>query len=139
MIRTGISTAAGVAVLLGVLAAGVAVAVAVLGADAAQLRAIAFAAGMAGLAAVAGWCMGRWGRGRAAGLAVAGGLAATLVRLLPVLVALGWILTHREGVGAGRADMLLVVFYLVLLATDVLLNMMGGHEPPLDRRGTTSN
>ncbi len=139
MIRTGISTAAGVAVLLGVLAAAVAAAVVNLGADSVQLRAIAFAAGMAGLAAVSGWCMGRWGRGRPAGLAVAGGLAATLVRLLPVLAALGWILTHREGVGAGRADMLLVIFYLVLLATDVLLNIFGGPEPPRDRGGTTSN
>jgi hypothetical protein len=97
------------------------------------------AAAVAGGGGIAGWCLARQGRGRAPGLAVAGGLGATFVRLMPMLVALGWVMSRPEGVGPERADLLLVFFYLLMLATDILLNMMGGPEPPPDRRPTTSN
>ena len=101
--------------LLGVLAAAVGGAIAILGASPPQIRAIALAAG------------------------VAGGLAATLMRLFPVLVALGWVVSRNEGVGEGRADILLVFFYLALLATDVLLSIIGGAETRQSRRRTTPN
>ena len=139
MTQVRCSTGGGVAVLLGVLAAAVGGAIAILGASPPQIRAIALAAGVAGGGAIAGWLVARWGRGKAAGLAVAGGLAATLMRLFPVLVALGWVVSRNEGVGEGRADILLVFFYLALLATDVLLNIIGGAETRPSRSGTTPN
>jgi hypothetical protein len=137
--RTGITLLGGVGVLGGVLALAVSVALAVLGTGPAQLRGIALAAGVAGSGSIAGWIVARWGRGKNAGLAVAGSLGATLVRLFPVLIALGWIMSREEGAGGVRADVLLVVFYLLLLATDIVLNMIGGSETPPSRSGTLPN
>lgn len=137
--RTRVSPVAGAAVFVGVLAVSVGVSVALLGTGPAQLRAVAMAAGVTGAGSLAGWFVARWGRGKSAGLAVASGLGATLVRLFPVLIALGWLVSREEGMGPGRPDLLLVIFYLLMLATDVLLNMIEGPESPLGRRGTTSN
>lgn len=137
--RGRVSTVGGAAILVGVVAVGVVGAVLVQGTAPAELAAIFWAAAVAGGAAVAGWCVARLGHGRAAGLAVAGGLGATLVRLLPVLAALGWITSREQGTGADRSGALLVIFYLVLLATDVLLNMIGGGNPDSARRSKTMN
>jgi hypothetical protein len=134
-----ITTATGAGVFLGVLAAGAAAAAAVIGISPADIRAIGLAAGVTGGAAVAGWAAARWGRGRDAGLAVAGGLGATVVRLLPVLVVLGWIVSREEGMDRDRAGALLVVFYLLMLATDILLNMMNTAKSSSGPGGTPPN
>lgn len=114
----------GVAVLLAVLAVTVAGCLAVLGSDADHVRAIAFAAVVAGGGAVTGWIVARQGRGGAAAVAVAGGLAATLVRMLPLLVALAWLVGRDQSSWAGAAGGLLVAFHLVLLVTDMVLNSL---------------
>ena len=137
--RNRVSSRAGAAIFLGVLAGAAGGAVALLGTGPAQLRAVAMAAVVAGVAALAGWFVARWGRGKSAGLAVAGGLGATLVRLFPVLIALGWLVSREEGMGPGRPDLLLVIFYLLMLATDVLLNMIGAPETMPARGGATPN
>jgi hypothetical protein len=41
--------------------------------------------------------------------------------------------------GPGRPDLLLVIFYLLMLATDVLLNMIGAPETTPARGGATPN
>lgn len=115
-------TLLGVAVLLAVLAVAAAGCLAVLGSDADHGRAIAFAAAVAGGGAVTGWIVARQGRGGPAATAVAGGLAATLARLLPLLVALAWLTGRDQSSWEGAAAGLLVVFHLVMLLTDMLLN-----------------
>lgn len=114
----------GVAALLVVLAIAAGTCCAVLGSDPVHLRAIAFAAAVAGGAAVAGWIAGRQGRGGPAGVAVAGGLAATLVRMMPLLVALAWLTGRGDLPWAREAGGLLVVFHLALLAADIGLNAL---------------
>ncbi len=139
MRRSGLSTLGGATVLLGVLAACVAAAVAVLGREPWQIRAIALTAAVTGTGAIGGWLAARLGRGKAPGLAVAGGLGATLVRLFPVLIALGWVTSREEGMGADRAGELLVFFYLLLLACDVVLNMIGTSRTRPGRSSMTEN
>jgi hypothetical protein len=112
----------GVAVLLAALAVAAAVALVLLGVDATHLRAVAFAAAVAGGGAVAGWIVARQGRGGPAAVAVAGGLAATMVRMFPLLVALAWLVGRDQSSWEGVASGLLVAFHLVLLLADIGLN-----------------
>lgn len=114
----------GVATLLAVLAVAAAGCLAVLGSDADHVRAVAFAAAVAGGGAVTGWIVARQGRGGPAAVAVAGGLAATLVRMLPLLVALAWLVGRDQSSWAGTAGGLLVAFHLVLLVADMVLNSL---------------
>ena len=114
----------GVAVLLAALAVAAAVALLLLGVDATHLRAVAFAAAVAGGGAVTGWIVARQGRGGPAAVAVAGGLAATLVRMLPLLVALAWLVGRDQSSWTGAAGGLLVAFHLVLLVADMVLNSL---------------
>jgi hypothetical protein len=126
----------GVAVLLAVLAVAVAGCLAVLGIDADHVRAVAFAAVVAGGGAVTGWIVARQGRGGPAAVAVAGGLAATLVRLLPLLVALAWLIGRDQSSWEGAAGGLLVAFHLVLLLTDMVLNAAADRWPGETSRST---
>lgn len=112
----------GAAMLLVVLVVTAAAALAVLGTDAVHLRAVAFAAAVTGGGAVAGWIAGRQGRGGPAG--VAGGLAATLVRMMPLLVALAWLTGRDDLPWAREAGGLLVAFHLALLVADMTLNSL---------------
>jgi hypothetical protein len=114
----------GVATLLAVLVVAAAGCLAVLGSDADHLRAVAFAAAVAGGGAVTGWIVARQGRGGPAAVAVAGGLAATLVRMLPLLVALAWLVGRDQSSWTGAAGGLLVAFHLVLLVADMVLNSL---------------
>jgi hypothetical protein len=114
----------GMAVLLAVLAVASAGCLAVLGSDANHARAVAFAAVVAGGGAVTGWVVARQGRGGPAAVAVAGGLAATLARMLPLLVALAWIVGRDQASWEGVAGGLLVAFHLVLLVADMTLNSL---------------
>lgn len=115
--------------IYGILALGAVLCVAVLAAlwlgdgSPSRSRAIAFSAIVSGVAALSGWIAARWPK-RTPGMAVAGGLAAVALRLALPLAALGWLQTSGHHLRAVGADGLLVVFYLSLLATDVVLHMM---------------
>lgn len=114
----------GVAVLIAVVLVTAAGSLAVLGSDPDHLRAVAFAAAVAGGGAVTGWIVARQGRGGPAAVAVAGGLAATLVRMLPLLVALAWLIGRDQASWEGMAGGLLVAFHVVLLVADMMLNSL---------------
>lgn len=87
-----------------------------------RMRAVAVAAVASGAGAFGGWCASRWGRGRTPAQAVSAGLAATVARLAPTLTALAWV-TNRPDLRRSGAGGLLVIFYLALLATDLLLHI----------------
>jgi hypothetical protein len=87
-----------------------------------RMQAVAVAAVASGTAAFGGWCASRWGRGRAPAQAVSAGLATTVARLAPTLAALAWV-TNRPDLRRSGAGGLLVIFYLALLATDLLLHI----------------
>ena len=87
-----------------------------------RMRAVMVAAVASGTGAFGGWCASRWGRGRVPAQAVAAGLAATFARLAPTLAALAWV-TSRPDLRRSGAGGLLVIFYLALLATDLLLHV----------------
>lgn len=96
----------------------------------ARRQAVALAAAAVGSGALAGWFVGRASRGRPAATAVAGSLGVTVVRLTPPLVTLAWITTSEgSALRAAGAGEWIVVFYLLLLATDVLLTIIGGQKP----------
>lgn len=124
-------TIAGAVILVAAL--GIAVALAVSGgaASADRGRGVAFAAATCGGASLAGWAFGRWSVALAAGaatnrrpLAVAVGLCGIVARLAPLLAALAWL---QSGLSKQRPETssLLLGFYLPLLATDILLTIMG--------------
>ncbi|MBM4022558.1 MAG: hypothetical protein FJ284_10045 [Planctomycetes bacterium] len=119
----------GAIVLLGVLAVAAAVGVLFLGGEAGHRRAVVFAAAVTGSGSIAGWLVARQARGQPAAVAVAGGLAATVVRMLPMLVALGWLVGQDEAPWARTAGGLLVAFHLILLVADMALHAMLGREP----------
>jgi hypothetical protein len=114
----------GVAVLIAVVLVTAAGFLAVLGSDGDHVRAVCLAAAVTGGGAVTGWIVARQGRGGPAAIAVAGGLAATLVRMLPLLVALAWLVGRDQSSWAGAAGGLLVAFHVVLLVADMMLNSL---------------
>lgn len=131
----------GVAVLCGTLAIAIGGCFAILGWDGDVVRAVAFAAVITGGGAVTGWILARQGRGGALAVAVAGGLTATLVRVLPLLVALAWLMGDQAAwkrVAAG----LLVAFHLVLLLADVAINSLAdwlaGQDSPRPENGPSA-
>lgn len=90
-----------------------------------RVRAVAFAAAVAGSGSILGWFATR----RAApspAAAVGGTLAGTLLRLGPPLAGLAWLGAAGGDLLRGGADRLLVIFYLVLLATTIFLDIIGG-------------
>ncbi len=123
MTETG-KTVAGAVAMTVVLAAAAGLALWQGGDDPARRQAVCLAAGAVGLGGLGGWLVGRWSRGRPAAVAVAGSLGATLVRLTPSLAALVWVATTRGPVRAAGAATLVVVFYLAVLATEVLATMI---------------
>ena len=100
------------------------------------LRAVAVVAGVCSVSSLGGWFVARLGAGGPA-LAVSGSLGGIALRLLLPLLLLGWLSVDPTTVpAAGRlreagAGGLLVVFYLTLLATDILLHIMWGPKGPL--------
>jgi hypothetical protein len=95
-------------------------------------QAVAFAAAVCLPGAVAAWIVARLPIAIPA-RAVAASLAATVLRIVPPLAGLAWLSAGpRDAITADRGG-LLVVFYLALLATDILLHMMGSRglrRPP---------
>ncbi len=106
------------------------------------LRAVALVAGVCGVSSLGGWFVSRLGAGGPA-LAVSGSLGGIALRLLLPLLLLGWLSADPASIpAAGRlraagAGGLLVVFYLTLLATDILLHIMWGPKGPLRPRTGT--
>lgn len=123
-------TWAGAAALVGVLAAAVAYAV-LTGVDTpGRRRAIGFAAGICLVTSLGAWLAGRaapTNPARAVGL----GLGAVGLRIFPLLAALGWLQTAGESLRKDGAGEWLLIFYLLLLATDIFLHIMacrGGRD-----------
>jgi hypothetical protein len=134
------NTLQGAGILLAVLALVSAAAIAHGGptrlGGAAWLRAVAIVAGVCGVSSLGGWFVARLGAGGPA-LAVSGSLGGIALRLVLPLFLLGWLSADPAAIpAAGRlraagAGGLLVVFYLTLLATDILLHIMWGPKGPL--------
>ncbi len=132
-------TLVGIAVLGGVLATVTAIAMTFAGDDPLRRQAIVFAAAVSGSAALAGWCVNRWSRGKGPGTAMAGGLGATLMRLAPMLAALVWLSTQEGGIRAAGAAGWLVAFYLPLLAVDIALTFLTGPRGRPNGGANTAN
>ena len=117
-------TLGGLAALTLVLAVAAAIALAV-GPDRPRWpEAVGFAAAVAWSGAAAAWLAGRLAAADPA-RAVAAVLASTALRTFPPLVGLAWLGAAGRELRAAGADGLLVVFYLLLLATSIAVTMMG--------------
>jgi hypothetical protein len=121
--RQRISLVVGLAVLGTALAAAAGIALWRCDATASCRRAIAFSAVVSGGGALAAWAVSRW-PSRHPGKAVATSLAAVALRIFVPLAALAWLRTGGRDIHAAGGDRLLLGFYLTLLATDILLNIM---------------
>jgi hypothetical protein len=102
-------------------------------------RAVALVTGVCGVSSLGGWFVARLGAGGPA-LAVSGSLGGIALRLLLPLLLLGWLSVDpttapaAERLREAGAGGLLVVFYLTLLATDILLHIMWGPKGPIRPR-----
>lgn len=117
-------TLAGTAALSAVLAVAATIAWATGDGGPGRAKAIGVAAGISLAGSLGGWLAGRC-RPAEPARAVSLGLAALGLRIFPALAGLVWIRSAGgELADAGAAEWLLI-FYLALLATDVLLHIMG--------------
>jgi len=117
----------GTAVLAAVLASAAGLAIVAGGETPRTSEAVAFAATICLAGGVGGWVVARW-PSRNPALGVAKGLGAVTLRIFLPLMALGWLQTGGNGLRAAGADRFVLVFYLALLATDILLHIMGDRE-----------
>jgi heme A synthase len=98
-------------------------------------RAVFFAAAVCLAGAVGAWFVGQWPATTPSGRVTAS-LGATALRLFPALLALGWLQAGRSDLTIANAGGLLVVFYLVALAADLVRTIMesaGAGRRPRDR------
>lgn len=117
-------TATGCGIILLAQAAAVGL---VLAADAGgrqRLTAVSLAAAITGTGGIAGWLVARVSRRWGAPLAAVGGLAATVLRLIPPLMTLVWITTTGPQVAEDGLGGLLVGFYLSMLAVAIFLHIL---------------
>ena len=128
----------GTSVLLAVLAAAVGVALAAGDGTPSSCRAVAFTAAVCGGGAVGGWLISRFPC-RNPATTVAAGLAAVFFRIATPLVALAWLQTGGQALRTAGADRFLVVFYLTLLATDIVLNILWAEKRVASRSATAPN
>lgn len=89
-----------------------------------RAAAIGLAAGVCLFGSLSGWIAGRCAP-RDPALAVAASLAAVCLRIFPPLAALAWIRSAGETWRENGAAEWLLIFYLALLATDILLHIIG--------------
>lgn len=120
-------TLIGTAVLVTVLLGACGFAIAAEGETPRAAEAVVFAAMICLVGGVGGWVVARWPTSNPA-LGVAKGLAAVTLRIVLPLAALGWLQASGAGLRAAGADRYLLIFYLTLLATDILLHIMGHRE-----------
>jgi drug/metabolite transporter superfamily protein YnfA len=136
--RSSRGTVAGVVVLLITLTAAILFALATGDGTPSFRRAVAFTAAVCGVGAVGGWVISRWPHRNPAN-AVAGSLAAVFLRLAVPLSTLAWLQTGGQAFRAAGGDRLVATFYLLLLATDIVLNIMMAKKNVGSRRATTAN
>ncbi len=117
----------GTAVLVSVLAGSAGLAIATGGESPRMGDAVAFAATVCLAGGIGGWLVARWPT-RNPALGVAKGLGAVTLRIFLPLAALGWLQAGDNWLREAGADRFVLFFYLVLLATDILLHIMGGRE-----------
>lgn len=101
-------------------------------------EALAFAATVCLAGGLAGWLLARWPVTLPA-RRVSQALAGVAVRLFTPLFALGWVQTSAPGLRAGGGREWLLVFYLLLLATDIFLHIMGARNGAKTRRNSSAN
>jgi hypothetical protein len=122
-------TCIGAAALLVVVATIATVALVVRDRDPGRLQAIAITAGICLAGSLGGWIVGRLAF-TDPGQAVAVGLAAVCLRFFPALAALAWLQSAGVRLREHGAAKWLLVFYLAVLATDILLHMIGARVAP---------
>lgn len=120
-------TLTGAAILMAVLAGAAGVALAVGDGGPGRRRAIGFAAVICLVTSLGGWLAGRAAPADPA-RAVALGMGAVGLRIFPLLVALGWLQVAGGGLRTEGAAEWMLVFYLILLATDILLHIIGARS-----------
>jgi len=129
------ATLIGVAVLAVTLATATGIALTVGSGDPRWPRAVAFASAITAVGSLGGWLAARVPPANPA-MALAGGLGATALRIIPPLAGLAWLAGRGAPLREAGAGGLLVGFYLALLATAILLHIMVAPVPvsrPLDR------
>lgn len=122
-------TLLGAIVLAAVLAAAAAVALAFGAGRPRWTEAVAFAAAVTAAGSLGGWLAARLPAANAA-LAVASGLGSIALRIMPPLAGLVWLAERGAPLREAGAGGLLVGFYLLLLATAILLHIMVTPVPP---------
>lgn len=122
--NTARSTVVGVVLLAAAFTVAVAVALRWAGDDPLRRQSVMLAASTTACGSLVGWLVARWGRDRNAGTAVAAGLGATLLRIAPPLAALAWLGGPGRPLRDAGAGSVLVAFYLLLLAVDIVLHIM---------------
>ena len=128
-------TILGACVLMAILASMAVAALAAGDGNQSWRRAIAFSTAVCGSGALAGWLIARLPY-RSPVMGVAGGLGAVLARIAVPLGGLAWLQGGGSHFCGPGADRLLAVFYLALLATDVILHIIGSLRS--HRRGNHS-
>ena len=122
-------TLIGTVTLATVLAAATGLAIAT-GGDQPRLgEAVGFAAAVCLVGSFGGWLIARWPATNPAN-GVAKGLGAVTLRIFLPLAALGWLQSEDNGLREAGADRFLLFFYLALLATDILLHIIGSRNLP---------
>jgi hypothetical protein len=120
-------TLCGTAALAVVLAGVSSLAIATGGKEPRLGEAVGFAAAVCLFGAFGGWIVARW-PARNPAIAVAKGLGAVTLRIFLPLVALGWLQSGGGWLRAAGADRFLLFFYLALLATDIVLHIIGSRN-----------
>ena len=92
-------------------------------------EAVGFAAAVCLFGGFGGWIVARW-PARNPAIAVAKGLGAVTLRIFLPLVALAWLQSGGGWLRAAGADRFLLFFYLALLATDIVLHIIGARNFP---------
>lgn len=132
------ATPVGIAVQLAVLAAAAAIALAAGGGEPHRAAAVAFAAGVCLVAVGGAWLAARRPGGTAAARTAAA-LGVVCLRIFPALGALAWLQTRGGALRDAGAGGTLAAFYLAVLATDLILNIMGRRRGPPASGPTAAN
>lgn len=128
----------GAAILVAVLAVATAVAWWLRGPEPGGPQAIGFAAAVCLAGGLGGWLLARRPQ-RTPAAAVAGGLGAVAMRIMLPLATLAWLQANNGPLSGAGAATLVLVFYLVMLATDIVLHVAAGRVTRADRGGERPN
>ena len=113
----------GTAVLAAVLASAAGLAIVAGGETPQTSEAVAFAATICLAGGVGGWIIARWPTSNPAS-GVANGLGAITLRIFLPLAAMGWLQAGGGWLREAGADRFVLIFYLAMLATDILLHIL---------------